>query len=300
MTENASVANILIITYNHAAYIEQAVLSVVHQETNFAYTINVLDDCSTDGTTEIVRRLAGQFPDKINLIVNERNIGRTVTQRNFYRGFRSLKGKYIGILEGDDYWSSTKKLQKQVDFLDEHPEYSACAHNVMKVYEDGTREPHVFLPPQDKPDHDIFDLINLRTYFHTTTLLYRNVLGANPPRQFRNRFSCDLFITIAHAQYGPIRFFPDVMSVYRAHPGGRFSNLSETKGWMFNIDGFRRYNRWLNYRYNPAFSAVIARYCDYLLKHGKTEDGLTRFNVAKYKILSRVYKAVCRYSGAGS
>ena len=198
----------------------------------------------------------------------------------------------MAILEGDDYWSSPGKLQKQVDFLEAHPDFVACAHNVLKTYEGSDKEDHIFLPPVEKEFHDIYDLISVSTYFHTTTLLYRNVLRDSPPKQFSNRLSCDLFITMAHAQYGKIKFFPDVMSVYRSHPGGRFSNMSETKGWFFNIDGLRKYNAWLRYRYFKAFAGAIYRYSEHLLRHGREEDGLTRSKRIKYRFLMIIYRAL--------
>jgi glycosyltransferase involved in cell wall biosynthesis len=291
MTDRARVS-VMLITYNHVKFIAQSIQSVLDQEVDFKVEINVIDDCSTDGTQNIVRDFARRYPEIVRPYINKKNIGYKVTQRNFFRGFQTLKGDYIAILEGDDYWTVPDKLRKQVEFLERHPHYVACAHNVMKVYESGEKEPHLFLPPPNKEDHDIFDLIRLSSYFHTTSLTYRNVFKGVPPKGFRDKLSCDIFITIAHAQYGKIRFFNDVMSVYRYHSSGRFSNMSETRGWMFNIDGYRRYNAWLGYRYNHAFSSAIYLYCEYLLRHGKEADGLTWQRRLKYKLLGKFYKAL--------
>ncbi|MGC3940408.1 glycosyltransferase family 2 protein [Roseobacter sp. EG26] len=283
--------SVMVITYNHAAYIRQAIMSVIEQEVDFSLVINVIDDCSTDGTQEIIRTLKQEYPDKIELFLNAKNIGYKVTQKNFYRGFKTLTGTYMAILEGDDYWSDTGKLQKQIDFLENNPEYVACAHNALKVYEDREKEPHLFLPPPDKACHDIHDLIMISSYFHTTTLTYRNVLKDRVPDQFINPLSCDLFVTMAHAQYGYIRFFSDdVMSVYRDHTNGRFSGMAEVKGWIFNIDGLRQYNKWLGYKYRDTFNASIYRYCTHLLSNGTREGGLTFFKWLKYRAIMRYYR----------
>ncbi|MFP3553217.1 glycosyltransferase [Paraburkholderia sp. SIMBA_049] len=287
--------SVMVITYNHANFIAQALQSILDQKVDFSVEINVIDDCSTDGTREIIGDFKARYPSKINLFLNKKNIGFKVTQKNFYRGFKTLNGKYIAILEGDDYWTSSDKLQGQVDFLERNPDFVACAHNVLKIYDNSDVVPHIFLEPPNKEVHDISDLINLSSYFHTSSLTYRNVLRSNIPRQFRNKLSCDLFITMAHAQYGKIRFVPDVMSVYRCHQGGRFSGMPEAEGWIFNIDGYRKYNAWLKYKYFSIFCGAIYRYCEYLLRHGKEEDGLTRWRRGKYKAIMIFYRALSEY-----
>lgn len=288
--------NVMVITYNHAPYIRQAIMSVIEQEVNFSLVVNVIDDCSTDGTQDIIRELKQEFPDKIALFINEKNIGYEVTQKNFYRGFKTLKGKYISILEGDDYWNDTTKLQKQIDFLDHHPEYVACAHYAMKIYEGGDKESHIFLAPpdKDKDTYDLYDMIMMDAYFHTTTLTYRHVLKDRVPDQFINPLSCDIFITIAHAQYGLIKLMPEAMSVYRGHEGGRFSQMALVDGWIFNIDGLRQYNKWLGYRYRKIFNASIYKYCSHLLHHGPKEHGFTFGRWLKYRAIMRYYRYLTR------
>jgi glycosyltransferase involved in cell wall biosynthesis len=283
--------SILIITYNHARFIAKAVESVLEQITRFSVEINILDDCSTDGTSDILRDFKRRFPDKINLTINEKNIGNKVTQRNFIKGFKTLKGDFIAILEGDDYWDNPNKLQRQVDYLEANPGYVATAHNVLKVYEDSDKDSHLFLPPPEGRDvFNIDDVIYLRVYCHTSTLVYRNVLRDNVPEKFSNPYSCDLFILAAHAEYGDIKFFSDTMSVYRNHKGGGFSNLTEVQGWIFNIEGMIRYNRWLKYRHAAAYTGAIYRYCDYMLENGAGSPLLTPYIKLKYWLISMYYK----------
>jgi glycosyltransferase involved in cell wall biosynthesis len=287
--------NVMVITYNHKPYIAEALQSILDQNVDFPVVINVIDDCSNDGTHEILHHFKSLYPDRINLFINEKNIGNKVTQRNFYKGFLTLKGDYIAILEGDDYWSSPDKLGMQIEFLENNPGCVAAAHNVLKIYEGQEREPHLFLPSPDKRLHQIDDIINISSYFHISTLVFRHVLKDRVPPQFRNKWSCELFVTMAHAQYGDIWYIPDTMSVYRSHPGGMFSNMSQTSGWMFNIDGMRRYNRWLGFRYATVFTGAIYRYCEYLLRHGQEADGLSRQMRIKYRSLMIFYRAAFDY-----
>jgi glycosyltransferase involved in cell wall biosynthesis len=284
-------ATVMIITYNHAKYIAQAIESVLAQKTSFPFAIHVIDDCSTDGAQDVIRDYAARYPGVVKPFINKKNIGSKVTQRNFHRGFSTLDGDYCAILEGDDYWASPRRLQTHVDFLDAHLDFVGCANNTMKIYEDGSgREPHLLLPPQAKEEHDIHDLIMIRSFFHASSLTFRNVFRGRVPRYLRSPLSCDIFITIAHAQFGKIRYFHDVGSVYRAHADGLFSQMSPTKGYMWNIDSFRAFNRWLGFRYFRAFARSIWNYCDILEQRGEPEGGYTPENRAYYARVRRRYR----------
>ena len=283
-------ATVMIITYNHAKYIAQAIESVLSQQTDFPFAIHVIDDCSTDGAQEIIRDYAARYPGVVKPFINKKNIGRKVTQKNFYRGFSTLDGDYCAILEGDDYWAVTDRLQKHVAFLEENRDFAACAMNTLKVYEDGSKEPHLFMPPYPHEAHEIGELIMLASFFHASSLTFRNVFRGKVPRYLRSPLSCDIFITIAHAQFGKIRYFPEVGSVYRAHPAGLFSQMSETTGWMWNIDSLMACNRWLRWRYVPQFTKSIFQYCDRLLLNGREEDGLTPQKRRRYAAVRRRYR----------
>jgi glycosyltransferase involved in cell wall biosynthesis len=107
------------ITYNHAPYIAKAIECVLAQKTSFPFELVIGEDCSTDGTREIVLDYAGRFPEKIRVITSDRNVG---MQENSNRVNAALRGKYIAWCEGDDYWHSEGKLQLQVDYLESHPD----------------------------------------------------------------------------------------------------------------------------------------------------------------------------------
>jgi glycosyltransferase involved in cell wall biosynthesis len=280
---------VMIITYNHAKYLAEAIESVLAQKTDFFFAIHVIDDCSTDGAQDIVRDYAARYPGVVKPFINKKNIGSKVTQRNFYKGFCTLDGDYIAFLEGDDCWASPDRLQTHVAFLDANPDFVACANNTLKVYEDGSQEPHLFMPPA-KEVYDLDDLIMLSAFFHASSLTFRNVFRGRVPRYLRSPLSCDIFVNIAHAQFGKVRFFPEVWSIYRAHPAGLFSNMSETKGWMWNIDSFRACNRWLRYRYLPQFTRSIYQYCDRLLQGGRVEDGFTPEKRRAYTAIRKRYR----------
>ncbi len=107
------------ITYNHAPYIAQAIEGVLQQKTNFPFELVIGEDCSTDGTREIVIEYKKKYPDIIRPVMSDKNVG---AKENSYRTMKACNGKYIAYCEGDDYWHRPDKLQKQVDYMESHPE----------------------------------------------------------------------------------------------------------------------------------------------------------------------------------
>lgn len=293
-TSNRPKISIMVITYNHEKYIAQTLESVLMQETEYSYEIVVIEDCSTDRTQEIIMQYVQKYPDKVKPYFNKTNIGYPVTQKNFYQGYYRLTGDYMAILEGDDYWTSPHKLQKQVSFLENNPDFAACSHNTIKIYTDGSKEPHRFIYSENTPsENGIESIIMLTPYFHTTTLLFRNVFRGAPPIHLSSKWSCEIFLTIAHAQFGKIKYFDEDMAVYRAHPGGVFSTMAIRAAWFWNIGGLRRYNQWLKYRYLKAFSRSIIKYCNHVLADkGKEAELLTRYQYVKYFGIRMIYQII--------
>ena len=293
--------SIMLITYNHEKYIAQALESVLMQETEYDYEINVIEDCSTDKTQEVVARYVEKYPGIVKPYFNAKNIGYKVTQKNTFRGLQTLTGDYFAILEGDDYWSSPHRLQTQVAFLEAHPDFAICAGNTVKIYEDGSREPHRYnyWGPQD--DASLEDVIRLNPAFHNAGVLFRNVYRGSFPQYFASKRSCDIFFMIAHAQYGKVRHIDEDVAVYRAHGGGRFSTRSKIDEWVFDIDNLRSYYRWFHYRHGLAFCDSIIKYCRHVwAQSGKGEVPPLRFGqrvkilglLARYRALRTVFRLV--------
>ena len=128
--------SICCITYNHAKYIRQCLEGFLMQKTSFSYEIVINDDCSTDGTTDIIREYEARYPNLISPIYHAENeYSKGVRGMFATYCFPKAKGKYIAMCEGDDYWIDPLKLQKQVDFMEENPDYSMCFHNAMRLNE---------------------------------------------------------------------------------------------------------------------------------------------------------------------
>ncbi len=128
--------SVKMITYNHEPYIRRAIASVLSQETNFPFELVIGEDCSTDGTREIVHDYAKRFPDIIRVITSEQNVG---MKKNSYRTAQACRGKYIAYCEGDDYWHQTEKLQLQVNYLESHPDCGLVYSDHDRYYEKNGR-----------------------------------------------------------------------------------------------------------------------------------------------------------------
>lgn len=126
--------SVIVLTYNQQAYISQTLNSILMQKTRFTYEILVGDDASTDRTGSIVRDYAQAYPQIIRPFIREHNLGVT---RNLYELLKYARGKYIASCEGDDFWIDPEKLELQINFLENHPEYSGCTHIARVIDENG-------------------------------------------------------------------------------------------------------------------------------------------------------------------
>lgn len=214
--------SVVMITYNHEKYIEQAVRSALMQETDFDYEIIIGEDCSTDRTREIVIELYEQHPDKIRLVLNSQNLGMIP---NFTNVLSMASGKYIALLEGDDYWTSSHKLQRQVDYMEAHPECSVCFHAARVVYEDNPSRDHILIPRSlSRPDQAINITEWLQYLFIATcTVVYRTPSTSVPDWYYglKNAGDWPLFLWLA-LNSGEIKYIQGngPLAVYRKHQGG--------------------------------------------------------------------------------
>ena len=138
------VVSVCVQTYQHEKFIEQCLHGIVSQQTNFEFEIVLGEDQSKDETRKKCIEFAKRHPDLIRLILHDRSnqiyINGSPTGRfNFMNNMANCRGKYIAVCEGDDYWLDPHKLQKQVDYLESHPELAMCFHNAMMVNEQDSR-----------------------------------------------------------------------------------------------------------------------------------------------------------------
>ncbi|MDR0604779.1 MAG: glycosyltransferase [Bacteroidales bacterium] len=229
ITDNENpMLSVCLITYNHEAYIREAIDSVLMQKTNFPIEIVIGEDCSTDNTRNLCIEYKEKFPDIIKLLLPEKNVG---ARQNFINTINMCKGKYIALCEGDDYWTDPLKLQKQVDFMEANEEYSITCHrytiiNEMKEEKQDDYVATIF-EREKNPEGIIFTAQdNFKTWFtKTMTVVFRNdqdwsqiLLKYKIPRDTH------LFYHILKDNKGYCFGFNG--AVYRRHFGGIFSPIS--------------------------------------------------------------------------
>ena len=235
---NIEVANplvsILCVTYNHKDYIAQALDSFLMQKTNFKFQVIVGDDCSTDGTTEILKEYAKKYPDIIKPIFREKNIGAT---KNSLEVYSNAKTPYVAICEGDDYWIDEYKLQKQVDFLETHPDYSICFHPVKVVYDGFDFEKTDEIYPTQKmiESGTTFELLLKTNFMCTNSIICRSIFRNTKYEDCvpKDAQPGDWFISLLHAKEGKIKMLPEIMAVYRRHPQGVWSDSIKNQDRLF-------------------------------------------------------------------
>jgi len=212
--------SVCIIAYNVEKFLPQAIESVLMQKTNFKVEMVIGEDCSLDNTRKIALEYRDKYPKYINVLLPEKNQGLTP---NSVATQNACTGKYIALLDGDDYWTNYDKLQIQVDFLERHPEYSACAHQSMKIYEDGSSSLKLFGEDVDR-DYQLQDTITHRK-FHTSSLVYRKKIWDEVGGIPKDISSNERAIYPMLAIFGEIKYFKEPMCVYRLTEFGLSSRV---------------------------------------------------------------------------
>lgn len=262
--------SVLIITYNHEAYICQALDSVLMQEVDFEYEIVVGEDNSTDNTRIILLEYKKKYPDKIKLILHNINVG---MHKNLELTFDACKGQYIAFLEGDDYWIAKDKLQKQLKVLESDSRLTECFHKVTTIYQDKSKSPHTFPTGLNK---DFFVLKDMVSEFFVPTLsvVFRRSAINKFPSTLYQVANPDWLIHILCAQKGSIGFIDEVMGVYRVHNNGVWSGIGRLKVLENTIRSANIINNYLDYEFNTIIKTRVATWhleCFYILLFKKAK-----------------------------
>ena len=222
--------SVFMMAYNHAPYIAQALDSALAQQTTFTVEIVIGEDSSTDGTRNIVTDYVQRYPGRIRALLHETNLG---ASRNQVLVLEACTGEYIALLEGDDFWTDPYKLQKQVDFLDEHLDYAISAHNVTIVGGDGQPTAAKTLYYAEAP-FDTYTLEELAksNVLPTASCIYRNYFTAGPaptgvPKWLNQAKIGDFCLHMLAARFGKIKYFHEAMGAYRVHQNGVWSVQNE-------------------------------------------------------------------------
>lgn len=236
------VVTVWMITYNHELYIEQALDGVLKQKTNFNFDLVIGDDFSFDNTASIIKSFELKYPNIVKASYNKSNLGAFDNAHN--QTMPLCEGKYIAPLEGDDYWIDPHKLQKQVDFLENHPDYGMVCTDYNRFYQQtGEIKENCFKINQYKNEVKFEDYILDRSTIGTATVLFRKTLYdsyvRDIPEAERRSFNVgDTPMWLYFALKSKIKVLPDVTAVYRILGNSACHFTSPHQHYSFVMKGF--------------------------------------------------------------
>ncbi len=213
--------SVVLRTYDHARFIAQAIESVLIQQTSFPFELVIGEDCSTDGTREIVEEYAERNPETIRTVLPEHNLGHGEI---FRLALEATRGEFIAYLDGDDYWTSPLKLAEQVAFLEENGDCACCFHDVSLIYDDAGL-PSGTVSPELGEERFTLEQIVMECFVPAPAMMFRREVAEALPDWIFESAWIDWMIHIRAAQIGPLGYLPKPLAAYRVHSGGMFSGL---------------------------------------------------------------------------
>lgn len=228
------------------------------QETDFPFEIILGEDGSTDGTREICQAYAEKHPDIIRLYLRSREdviyiAGRPTGRFNFMENIRAARGKYIALCDGDDYWLSKDKLQKQHDFLEAHPDYVVVYHDAITVDEAGNTLKESRVHDNVKRDFSALEL-QKKKWILMLSLFFSNDCISFPP-EFVKVPNADTFLISLLGAHGKGKYFGDIRGAYRMNAGSIWNAQSS----LFQTIGSVRTFGWMSRYYNRIGEKKLAR-----------------------------------------
>ncbi len=215
--------SVIMMTYQHEKSIKKAIEGVLMQKTNFPVELIIADDASPDDTQKIVNQVIKENKTAHFIKYTKHRMNKGVHQ-NFFWAYKQVQGKYIALCEGDDFWTDENKLQKQVDFLEQHPEYMLCGTDVTRV---ATATGQV-QPSLNKKFGDItLDDILYRNQMTTCTVVFKKIDFDTQLISNFERFTVgDVPLWCSLLRYGKGYNMKDITAQYNIHQGGMVSGRS--------------------------------------------------------------------------
>lgn len=243
--------SVIVVTYNHEAYIAQAIEGILAQKCNFPFELIIGEDKSQDKTLAICLDYQKRYPHIIRIVTWQENVG---LNANYFRAWGRARGKYVALLEGDDFWTDSAKLAKQVAFMEKYPDTILCGAQVMSmgvvngefISLDNKKTPKL------KSEYRLEDFLS-GAYFHTSAHLFRTKDFKIPACALSSP-CIDAILLPAAAIQGKVRCIPDQVSVYRIHMDGFKMGLTEEGRYEFDLEMTRALKTFLGESYLPMIN----------------------------------------------
>lgn len=211
--------------YNHEKYLRQCLDGFIMQKTNFRYEVIIHDDASTDKSAEIIKEYTKKYPEIFKPIFQKENLfsKNKDAVRKVLDAAMNKESKYVALCEGDDYWISPNKLQTQIDFLENNPEYSFCFHNAINHWEDNSKPDTPIMKENEISREYSADELYNKWFYATASFVFRkDVLYCDAKKEFE-RYSGivgDVPLILSATTIGKVYGMTEIMSVYRRHKNG--------------------------------------------------------------------------------
>jgi len=224
------VVSVCVVTYQHADFIKECLDSILMQQTAFPFEVIVGEDDSTDGTQDLCKVFAENHPDKVRLFLRSRKdviyINSQPTGRfNSIENLRAARGLYVALCEGDDYWTDPFKLQKQVDFMESHPDFSLCFHDATLVDAEQNTLQETFCHPRTTGEFPLTEFFNdnrtatCSKVFRTSAIM--------PLPEANHILAYDWLLSVQAGGCGKIYYFDENWCAYRIHSAGQWQKMTE-------------------------------------------------------------------------
>lgn len=282
--------SISVITFNHEKYIKKALDSFLMQKTEFPFEILIHDDASTDKTQDIIKEYEEKYPEIIRAICQEKNqYSQGFHNVSAYFNYPRAEGKYIAFCEGDDYWIDPLKLQKQVSYMEAHPDCSLTIHgaDLITESEEYIKDSRPFSTSKIVTMEEVVDA---RELFPSASMVFRSEDGKNLPEFYYNAPVGDIPLHLFLATRGYVYYFDEKMSIYRLGGAGSWTTAIKAKE---NLEKKRQHNLALQKlfeefnQYTEKKYENIVEYTKNRLQLGYLLDG------GRYKeAMSKKYKQV--------
>lgn len=247
--KNSPLVSIVCTTYNHEKFIRQTIDGFLLQKTSFPLEIIIHDDASNDSTGEILKEYEEIYPNLFRNIYQKENIYSKGINIWSYLFSEKVRGKYIALCEGDDYWTDPLKLQKQIDFLEDNRDYGLVYTKVREYLQSENRLGHIFGGKYTS----FIDILHYNP-IPTLSVCFRKDLYfsyINEILVYNNDWKMsDYPLWLYLSKNSKVKYMDFISGVYRVLDNSASHNLDVSKQLAHYSDGFQIADFYIN-KYTP-------------------------------------------------